>query len=575
MSADAPAVVGEPVASLVTDSLEADPRRHGQPAEQEAVLYEARDGVVRAPVVLHQPARAGGGGLAVLLAALLPLEVQAQSELGLAADAEQPVTEAQARLDAGQVVVAQAAFVAASRVQPLHARARGIGRVVRPLVRVARLAPPVAAEVRGVELRREHRFGAELERVAERSPEPPAVEAVVGEGVATRVRPVLVFSQAGVGELRALGVVAALEREGLPGAERERRLEVHVVERRVHVLARAVALLVHQVEQQPGASPGRAAAAVQVGVAAVAGGRAQRQGGSRRRRGRQVVHDAADRHRTEGHLPGPLQHLDAVEALDRRVVVGGVVAVRRVGQRQPVLEQQQLARARRVQPAQADVGSQAETLLVARDDAGRLAQRLGRAQHVRPLERLRSEHVARARDAPERLGSARDSRPEHGHLLREDAGAEPDAYFDRLRELEHELPALDGEARALDRQLVGTRERGLEVEAPRGVGLAGALETRGRSAQGDPRPSEAVSRSVADRAVDGWPGRGPRGAGRGQGRGDERPQAERGSAAGSRKDENAFHNERTIPEARSPRQGRMRPACLCRAAEVETRAEAA
>ena len=85
-----------------------------------------------------------------------------------------------------------------------------------------------------------------------------------------------------------------------------------------------------------------------------------------------VVDDAADRVRPEQDLARALEHLDVVEALDGRVIVGGVVAVRRVGERNAVLEQQDLARARRVQAADAEVRAQPEAFLVARKDAGTL-----------------------------------------------------------------------------------------------------------------------------------------------------------------------------------------------------------
>ena len=103
--------------------------------------------------------------------------------------------------------------------------------------------------------------------------------------------------------------------------------------------------------------------------------------------------------RAKADLAGAFQNLDALEAAQRRVRVGGVVAIGPVGQRQPVFEQEHFAGARRRKPAHADVGAEAQALFVAGIDARRLAQRLVDGEHARAFEVFRLYRIARAWDA--------------------------------------------------------------------------------------------------------------------------------------------------------------------------------
>ena len=111
---------------------------------------------------------------------------------------------------------------------------------------------------------------------------------------------------------------------------------------------------------------------------------------------RHVVDHPADRRRAVGNLARAFQHLDALDALDGRVVVRGVVAIRRKRQGHAVLEQQHLRRPRGVEAADADVGSQPEPLFVAHVDAADLAQRLVDGEDVGGRQRLCVEYLNRA-----------------------------------------------------------------------------------------------------------------------------------------------------------------------------------
>ena len=181
-------VVGQAVGAPVPDCLEAEAGAQGEVAQQQPVLDEGRVGLVLAAVVLDDPALACERRVAVLLPALLDLEVGADADLGLAAQAEQADGRAQARLDPEVVEVAQAALVPAGGKEVGHAAAGGIDAVVRPLAGVARLAPPVAAEARTVDLVGEDTLAADEPGVAGRGAQPPAVEGVVLERVLARVR---------------------------------------------------------------------------------------------------------------------------------------------------------------------------------------------------------------------------------------------------------------------------------------------------------------------------------------------------------------------------------------------------
>ena len=78
--------------------------------------------------------------------------------------------------------------------------------------------------------------------------------------------------------------------------------------------------------------------------------------------------------RAEADLAGAFQDFDALEPAQGRMRVRGVVAVGAVGQRQAVLEQEDLARPRGRQAANTDIGAKAQPLLIAREHARRLPQ---------------------------------------------------------------------------------------------------------------------------------------------------------------------------------------------------------
>ena len=243
---------------------------------------------------------------------------------------------------------------------------------------VARLPDPVAGEVGKVEIGRQHRTAGELDVVCGRRAVAFGLEAVVAERVVARAEAAeLGLGQARVGELRVFLVVVAAERDGLTLADLSDPLEVEVVDLVVHVLPRAVALLTRVVEQKTVAADIHLA----VEIVAVADRALDVSAQALRRVGRDVVDDAADGLRAELQGIGALQHLDAVETVDGRVVVAGVVAVGRISDRDAVFEQRDLGRTCRVEAADADVRPQAKALLVADIHARHFAQRFGSGEH--------------------------------------------------------------------------------------------------------------------------------------------------------------------------------------------------
>ncbi len=156
------------------------------------------------------------------------------------------------------------------------------------------------------------------------------------------------------------------------------------------------------------AGDGAAEGCLELGIVAVA---ARRQGlglegvGDA---GRDVVDDAAYGLRAEPDLACTLENLDAVIAANRRVEIGGVVAIGCKGERDAILEKQNLGRAGRVETADTDVGAHAEAFLVARQHAGHGPQRLVDGEDARALELLALDRGARSRDAQQVLPTAND-----------------------------------------------------------------------------------------------------------------------------------------------------------------------
>ena len=233
--------------------------------------------------------------------------------------------------------------------------------------------------------------------------------------------------------------------------------------------ARALALLAREVEEESGRAEGRAEIGVAVEVVAVAARERQRPGGLVGRRARDVVDDAADGLRPVENLPRPLEHLDALEAVNGRMVVGGVVAVGRVSERDAVFEEQHLGGTRRVQAANADVRPQAEALFIAHVHARHLAQRLARSEGAAQFEHLAFEHVDRAGDALDHFGNSRDAARRDDDRLGE--GSRVQSEFDiatRVASNQH-LLIREREAAARRAQVVCAGGELLESESSPGV----------------------------------------------------------------------------------------------------------
>jgi hypothetical protein len=215
------------------------------------------------------------------------------------------------------------------------------------------------------------------------------VEVVVAERVVLAPEVgVLGFGQPAVGDLRVLGQAAEAEGDALVVADPRDVFQVEVSLLEVLVLARGVALAAHRIEQKAATAD----VDVHVAPAAVAGGELRVAGEFLRRRGRDVVDHAADGLRPEAQHAHALEHLHPRVAVERRVVVTRVVAVGCVRRRDAVLQQQHLRRARGVEAADADVGPQAETLLVAHVEARHLAQGLADGERAAAFEFLLLDH---------------------------------------------------------------------------------------------------------------------------------------------------------------------------------------
>src|SRR5688572_4903915 len=120
------------------------------------------------------------------------------------------------------------------------------------------------------------------------------VEEVVAEWIRARVRRVFVQSQPRIGDVRIFAVVVAAERPRLARADTLHDLPVDVVQFEVQILAGAVSLLPHVIEQESGSRDRGPVRTVAVEVVAIPAGQRQRagwlDGGSRS----QVVDGAAD-----------------------------------------------------------------------------------------------------------------------------------------------------------------------------------------------------------------------------------------------------------------------------------------
>ena len=312
-------------------------------------------------------------------------------------------------LETGRPELAQAAFVATGRQQVGHAGAHRIARIVRPLRRIARLPPPVAVEVGVVGIRREGHRGSQVQAMRGRRAESLRVHLVVPEWVLVRIRLPLGEREPRVRHLRGLVVIARADSDRLLLAQFVHHLQVDVADLEVHVVARAVGFLVRAVRDEASLAEGVAHLAVDLAEVLVAERGDEPAGAVARHRRRDVVDHRADCVRSVSDLPRPLQDLDALEALDRRVVVRRVVAVRGIGDWNAVFEQQHLARTGRVKAADAEVRPQAESFLVAREHSGHFAHRFvdgedaGLGENVRVDDRSRSPGSSRG-------GSGRRSR---------------------------------------------------------------------------------------------------------------------------------------------------------------------
>ena len=237
------------------------------------------------------------------------------------------------------------------------------------------------------------------------------LEDIIAKGVLERVSVVAGLVEAALAELRVFLVVAELQTQRLLVAQVELGLQRRVADAMEAAVAAAVAAAQRRLGEP--AAPVATAADRAGGTAEVA--IADRQvdlaaEASPHRLGHEVDH-AAHRLRAVDDLARALDHLDPLDALQRRVVVGCRVAVGRQMDRHAVLQQQRAAGAARIEAPDADVQIQSEGVLADHVHAGDGLQRL--ADRIGPLglELPGADHRARSRYGFQPIRQ----RARHGH----------------------------------------------------------------------------------------------------------------------------------------------------------------
>ena len=155
-------------------------------------------------------------------------------------------------------------------------------------------------------------------------PQALGLEEVVFERVVTRAEvAVLGVGQPAVGEGRVLGVVVRAQGQRPCVAQVQHPLQIQVIELEVHVFAGTFALLADVIQQHIGLP------VAQMRVAIIAAASAQRNASFAHvwRQWSDVVDDRAGGLRAEHNLAGSFEHFNTFEAIDRWMVVTGVVAV--------------------------------------------------------------------------------------------------------------------------------------------------------------------------------------------------------------------------------------------------------
>jgi hypothetical protein len=289
-------------------------------------------------VVLNQRAAGCGRGGTVELQAILSLAVQAHARFERAVDVAHTPCELKARLDAGRREIPVAILARVAR-RCVHSRA-GQARVREGGAALgiggrARLPAPIAVKLVVVSTGGEGRGLTESHRPCSRAAETFNVEVVDDERVVSSAQqPVLSVSEARIGDVRILVEDTGAQRELLGFGERNDALVVQVALLECLVVAGALALFCHDINT--------VAASTHLSTNAAIAQRAGRQihfaGEGGRRLGRDVVDDPANGLGPKAQHARSGQYLDALIALDGRMEIARVVAIGRVGERQPVLE---------------------------------------------------------------------------------------------------------------------------------------------------------------------------------------------------------------------------------------------
>jgi hypothetical protein len=212
-----------------------------------------------------------------------------------------------------------------------------------------------------------------------------------------------------VTDSRVLAVIVKLRHNLGPVAQFLDGLECQVIDLRADVgEPRGVYLGMGVIDQVSALPPRAAVIEVRVEVIQIAAPHLKVAFWLGRRHARNKVHDAADGLRAVEELPAAFQHLDAIESEDRRKVVRGRVAIRHEHDRHAVLHDVHFSAAGRVQAANADIGSEADSVLIPDMDARDFAQRFIDRQPVVLFDALAGHDLSRSRDMVQRFRAGAD-----------------------------------------------------------------------------------------------------------------------------------------------------------------------
>ena len=214
------------------------------------------------------------------------------------------------------------------------------------------------------------------------------IEKIILERVLSLVGLKLGEIQTRIRELRMLAEMRGPQHQLVVIIQLAGPFEVHIIKTAMHVVTRTVGLLV--IDVGDGTVTRHHQMAVQVTTRTTCETNEAAEFTLRLRC--DVVDHTTRRLRAEADHLTALADLDRFIAINGRVVIAGVVAIRGERQGQPVFQQQGLGRSRRVQSPHSDVGTQSHALFLAHMDARHFAQGFIDIEHTAFFQRARINH---------------------------------------------------------------------------------------------------------------------------------------------------------------------------------------